>query len=87
MASLTAPSGYDRVWSSNLALTQGRCFRWLGSRTASSKLASGVAAGIRHVCWPSGTYSGGARGAADQRSHDPCQSSRLSTPGLPERSM
>ena len=29
MASLTAPSGYDRLWSSNLALTQGRCFRWL----------------------------------------------------------
>jgi hypothetical protein len=26
MASLTASSGYDRVWSSNLALTQGRCF-------------------------------------------------------------
>jgi hypothetical protein len=29
VASLTAPSGYDRVWSSNLALTQGGCFRWL----------------------------------------------------------
>ena len=26
---VVSASGYDRVWSSNLALTQGRCFRWL----------------------------------------------------------
>jgi hypothetical protein len=62
VASLTAPSGYDRVWSSNLALTQGRCFRWLHVQPyclIKARLRRGR--GYPHVCQPSGTYSGSAR--------------------------
>ena len=88
MASLTASSGMTGSGAPTFALTQGRRFPLptCAAVLHSSKLASGAATGIHDVCRPSG-HTVAARGAADQRSHDPCQSSRLSTPGLPERSI